>query len=117
MRQLVAAVLAASAVIGLVSAQTYRPPRTAWGDPDLEGRWPGTGASAIPLQRPESFGTRNALTDAEFAERAAQLERQKVKTSPTSTSSTRASPSARSVGDSRRRSIGSNGRRRSARHR
>ena len=78
MRQLVAAVLAASAVIGLVSAQTYRPPRTAWGDPDLEGRWPGTGASAIPLQRPESFGTRNVLTDAEFAERAAQLERQKA---------------------------------------
>jgi len=78
MRQLVAAVLAASAVIGLVSAQTYRPPRTAWGDPDLEGTWPGTGASAIPLQRAESFGTRNELTDAEFAERGAQLERQKA---------------------------------------
>ena len=78
MRELVAAILAASAIIGLVSAQTYRPPRTAWGDPDLEGRWPGTGASAIPLQRPESLGTRNLLTDAEFAERAAQLERQKA---------------------------------------
>jgi hypothetical protein len=78
MRVLVAAVLAASAVIGLVSAQTYRPPRTAWGDPDLEGKWPGTSASAIPLQRPESFGTRTVLTDAEFAERSAQLERQKA---------------------------------------
>jgi len=94
MRQSRAAVLAAAGVVSLVfavqaqapatspggraSAHTYRPPRTAWGDPDLEGRWPGTGASAIPLQRPESFGARNALTDAEFAERAAQLERQKV---------------------------------------
>jgi hypothetical protein len=116
MRQSSAAVLAAAGVVSLVfavqaqapptspggrgAAHTYHPPRTAWGDPDLEGRWPGTGASAIPLQRPESFGARNLLTDAEFAERAA-----------------RASPSVWSVGDSRRRSIGSNGPGRSARHR
>jgi hypothetical protein len=54
----------------------YRAPRTPWGDPDLEGTWPGTGMASVPLQRPESFGTRNVLTDAEFAEREAQLARQ-----------------------------------------
>ena len=54
----------------------YRPPRTSWGDPDLEGKWPSTNMAGVPLQRPESFGTRNALTDAEFAERQAQATRQ-----------------------------------------
>ena len=56
--------------------ESYRPPRTSWGDPDLEGTWPGTNMAAVPLQRPESFGTRNVLTDAEFAERRAQAARQ-----------------------------------------
>ena len=55
---------------------SYRPPRTSWGDPDLEGTWPGTNMASVPLQRPESFGTRNVLTDAEFAERRAQAARQ-----------------------------------------
>jgi len=54
---------------------TYRPPRTSWGDPNLEGKWPGTNMGEVPLQRPESFGTRNVLTDAEFAERQAQVAR------------------------------------------
>ena len=54
----------------------YRPPRTSWGDPSLEGKWPGTKMGEVPLQRPESFGTRNVLTDAEFAERQAQAARQ-----------------------------------------
>jgi hypothetical protein len=57
---------------------SYRPPRTAWGDPDLEGKWPSTNMAGVPLQRAESFGTRNVLTDAEFAERRAQAARQKV---------------------------------------
>jgi hypothetical protein len=54
----------------------YQPPRTSWGDPDLEGKWPSTNMAGVPLQRPESFGTRNVLNDAEFAERQAQAARQ-----------------------------------------
>jgi hypothetical protein len=57
------------------TADAYRPPRTSWGDPDLQGKWPSTNMAGVPLQRPESFGTRNVLTDAEFAERQAQAER------------------------------------------
>ena len=57
-------------------APAYHAPRTAWGDPDLEGNWPSGGVSSVPLQRPQSFGTRNVLTDQEFAERESQLTRQ-----------------------------------------
>jgi hypothetical protein len=75
-----AAALAAIAVIGIAviaDAQgAYRAPRTAWGDPDLEGKWPSGGVSSVPLQRPASFGTRNTLTDQEMAERQAQFARQ-----------------------------------------
>ena len=56
----------------------YRPPRTPWGDPDLEGKWPSSHMAAVPLQRAESFGTRNVLTDAEFAQRQAQAANEKV---------------------------------------
>jgi hypothetical protein len=89
-----AAVLATFGVISLVfvvqaqvsnrplasrgTEDSYRPPRTSWGDPDLEGKWPSTNMAAVPLQRPESFGLRNVLTDAEFAERQAQAARQAV---------------------------------------
>src|SRR5215469_13526378 len=53
----------------------YTPPKTPWGDPDLQGLWPGS--INIPLQRPASFGTRNELTDQELADRDKQ-ERQRV---------------------------------------
>ncbi len=64
-----ALILAASA-----AAQTYTPPRTAWGDPDLQGVWPGN--MGVPMQRPASFGDRATLTDAEFAKRQEQAKRQ-----------------------------------------
>ncbi|HEX5110461.1 MAG TPA: hypothetical protein VFV95_18550 [Vicinamibacterales bacterium] len=46
----------------------YSPPRTPWGDPDLQGIWPSTHMVEVPLERPERFGTRLMLTDAEFKE-------------------------------------------------
>jgi hypothetical protein len=58
------------------TGDAYRVPRTSWGDPNLEGKWPSTNMASVPLQRPESFGTRSILTDAEFAERQAQVARQ-----------------------------------------
>jgi hypothetical protein len=42
-------------------------PRTPWGDPDLQGFWPGVEMAGVPLQRPARFGTRNVLTDEDFA--------------------------------------------------
>ena len=58
--------------------EAYRSPRTPWGDPDLQGKWPGGHMAGVPLQRPESLGTRNVLTDAEFAEREKQAARQAI---------------------------------------
>jgi hypothetical protein len=94
MRNSLAAVLLAAGISGVplaVDAQApdpapgdrvgepaYRVPRTPWGDPDLQGKWPGSSMAAVPLQRPESFGTRNVLTDAEFAQREAQFTRQQA---------------------------------------
>jgi len=51
----------------------FAAPRTPWGDPDLQGFWPGVDMVGVPLQRPARFGTRNVLTDEEFAQRAADL--------------------------------------------
>ncbi len=60
----------------MLGAQTpkWNPPKTPWGDPDLQGMWPGN--MGVPLQRPESQGTRTSLTDAEFAQKEAQAKRQ-----------------------------------------
>ena len=54
----------------------YSPPRTPWGDPDLQGLWPGTEMVGVPLQRPREFGTRNVLSEAEFQARVEQAKRQ-----------------------------------------
>jgi len=61
------------AVVGLgvpATSQSYSPPRTPWGDPDLQGMWPGN--MGVPMQRPEELGERTRLTDEEFARREAQ---------------------------------------------
>ncbi|HEY7447436.1 MAG TPA: hypothetical protein VH702_04760 [Vicinamibacterales bacterium] len=51
-------------------------PRTAWGDPDLQGVWPSTHMVGVPFERPDEFGQRKLLTDAEFAAREKQATRQ-----------------------------------------
>jgi hypothetical protein len=54
----------------------YTPPRTPWGDPDLQGIWPGTDMVGVPFERPERFGTRLYLTDTELKERESQAAKQ-----------------------------------------
>ena len=61
--------------IGSALAQTaYKTPKTAWGDPDLQGIWPGN--MGIPLQRPAALGERTTLTDEEFAKKQEQAKKQ-----------------------------------------
>ena len=43
------------------------PPRTPWGDPDLQGFWNNN--SAAPLERPENLGERATLTAEEVEQR------------------------------------------------
>jgi hypothetical protein len=59
----------APAKLKAAATKSYTPPKTPWGDPDLQGLWPGS--LNIPLQRPASFGERNLLTDKELAQRDA----------------------------------------------
>ena len=58
------------------AASGYSVPRTPWGDPDLQGKWPGTQLVGVPMQRDEKLGLRNVLNDEEFAERVQRAARQ-----------------------------------------
>jgi hypothetical protein len=66
----------------LVSAQapasrsTYSPPRTAWGEPDLQGTWSAEAELSVPFERSKEHGQRQLLTDEEFKQRLAQTDRQ-----------------------------------------
>ncbi|HXD73875.1 MAG TPA: hypothetical protein VN628_09070 [Vicinamibacterales bacterium] len=58
----------------LVGAGQPRLPRTPWGDPDLQGTWPGGYVFAIPFERDPALGTRATLTPEEAASRNAQVQ-------------------------------------------
>jgi hypothetical protein len=50
--------------------QSYRPAKTAWGEPDLRGIWPIDHLNGTPMQRDPAQGNRMFLNDAEFAARS-----------------------------------------------
>ena len=58
---LAAVTLVVSVAAQPVAAQT--PPRTPWGDPDLQGAW--TNTTLTPLERPDNVAGRQVLTEAE----------------------------------------------------
>ena len=63
----------AAAVAGLTASMYAAPAtwtaRTPWGDPDLQGEWTTEGEYGVPFERPAQFGTRQFLTDEEYAKR------------------------------------------------
>jgi hypothetical protein len=58
------------------AARAWTPPRTPWGDPDLEGIWPSTDMVGVPFERPAELAGRTELSNEEFAAREAQAGRQ-----------------------------------------
>jgi hypothetical protein len=62
-----ALVVAATVAAQAPKPRVYVPPKTPWGDPDLQGLWPGS--VNIPLQRPENMGDRDTLTEQEVKAR------------------------------------------------
>ncbi len=64
----------ASAPAAKKKTANWTPPKTAWGDPDLQGTWTGDDSYGVPFQRPENFGNRKFLTDEELAERAKEVD-------------------------------------------
>ena len=61
------------------ATRTWAPPVTAWGDPDLTGRWPLTHLNGTPVQRPAEFGARRLLTEQEFAKREADIAANRIR--------------------------------------
>ena len=55
-------------------AQSWTPPRTEWGDTDLQGVWQGS--ENIALERPLALGDKEYYTDAEIADRVAKAKAQ-----------------------------------------
>ena len=75
-RQLFVSLVACVVVIATTlagAAQTATPPRTSWGDPDLQGIW--TFRTVTPLERPQELADKPTLT----VEEAAAYELQEVR--------------------------------------
>jgi hypothetical protein len=66
----VCAVVAATAA----AAASWTPPKTAWGEPDLQGVWTSDDSIGVPFERPRRYGNRKVLTDEEYAEREKENE-------------------------------------------
>jgi hypothetical protein len=88
-RFLLSAALAASAVAALslcaisitaqsakpaTAADKWLPPKTSWGDPDLQGIYTSDDYIQVQMNRQAQYGTRLYLTDEEVSQREAQVE-------------------------------------------
>src|SRR5215204_1970631 len=58
-RSLVAVIVCAMTAVA--AAQRWTPPKTAWGDPDLEGVWTSDNNFSIPLERPPEVADKEFL--------------------------------------------------------
>jgi hypothetical protein len=55
------------------AAKPWTPPKTSWGDPDLQGVYTSDDYINVQLQRAEALGTRLYLNDEEIAQRETQI--------------------------------------------
>src|SRR4030095_11759165 len=58
-----------SAVASKPGSTPWTPPRTPWGDPDLQGVWTSDSAIGIPVERPAQFAGRAELSEEEYKQR------------------------------------------------
>jgi len=66
------------------TAKEWTPPRTTWGDPDLQGTYTNNNEYAMPLERPAEFAGKRAqdLTPAEIADVRRQAQQRMVDALP-----------------------------------
>ena len=79
MKRCLVSLALAGLLVSVVAAQApanYAVPKTPWGDPDLQGKWPGIELVGVPMQRAANLGTRNVLTEQEFDEQQERFARQ-----------------------------------------
>jgi hypothetical protein len=72
-------VMAGLAAAVWASAGAQDMPRTAWGDPDLQGTYTSDNSIGVPFERPAQFGERATLTDEEYAAKVSANEEQLAK--------------------------------------
>src|SRR2546425_12712180 len=66
--------IATLAVVTSAAAQArWTPPKTPWGDPDLQGIYTSDDLMDTPIERPAEFGDRLYFAEGELAQAAAQL--------------------------------------------
>jgi hypothetical protein len=58
-----------STVASKAGSTPWTPPRTPWGDPDLQGVWTSDSAIGIPVERPAQFAGRAELSEEEYKQR------------------------------------------------
>jgi len=69
-RLIVVALVATAITLAAAPPREWTPPRTPWGDPDLQGSYNNNNEYAMPLERPAEYAGKTArdLTPAEVAE-------------------------------------------------
>ena len=68
--------LSAVAVMPSIAAdKAYAPPKTPWGDPDLQGMWPVGHLTGTLLERPKELGDAMYFTEEQFAEREKRMKK------------------------------------------
>ena len=72
------------AASGSGGASAYTPPRTPWGDPDIQGIFTNNDENGIPFERPDEFAGRRLadVTPAELAQLREQREKRRVEVAP-----------------------------------
>src|SRR5262245_28820396 len=48
--------------------QSWKPPHTSWGDPDLQGIWNNSGDAQTPFERPDELTGRDTISEKEARE-------------------------------------------------
>ena len=56
------------------TAAKWTPPKTSWGEPDLQGMWPLNHLISVPMERPKQYGDRRNMTEDEFAKAQKSVE-------------------------------------------
>jgi hypothetical protein len=89
----VASILAAGVFTASVIGQSkYVPPRTAWGDPDMQGMWSYNDDVDTPFERPGNLGGKAEFGDEELAAVLADRAKRNVDRAPTIGGETGAGP-------------------------
>ena len=63
------------------TARPYTPPKTPWGDPDLQGGWTNVNENGIPFERPDALAGKQleAVDDSELAELVKERDEARLK--------------------------------------